>query len=73
MALIENCACGKDHEEMPRTLVYVEADGTEHYADMVCLEHKRHIPCRECLWRDSGATTTEEYVAWLGYRGCDVC
>lgn len=49
MALIEGCACGQDHEEMPRKVIFVEADGTEVWVDTVCLEHKRHIPCRECL------------------------
>lgn len=38
-----------------------DEDGTE----LVCVTHKRHEPCRKCLWEESGATTTEEYLTWL--------
>ena len=63
--LIKDCACGHDHETMPRDIVCVEEDGTEYWADMVCMKHKCHKPCRRCLRLRSGATTTEEYLDWL--------
>jgi len=42
MTEIVGCACGRDHEEMPYD---------DEYGELVCREHKRHIPCRECRRR----------------------
>ena len=36
---VEHCACGADHLEPPR-----DAAGRE----LVCREHKRHLPCKPC-------------------------
>lgn len=58
--LIGDCACGHDHETMPTD---IDEDGFEY--PLVCIEHKRHEPCRRCLHLESGATTTEEYLKWL--------
>jgi hypothetical protein len=63
MTLIRDCACGQDHETMPTETDWDGEKWVEY--PLVCVEHKRHAPCRECLWDQSGATTTEEYVAWL--------
>ncbi|GAB3863401.1 hypothetical protein GCM10028801_30940 [Nocardioides maradonensis] len=39
--LVEDCACGQDHLEM---LTDPEA------GDLLCVEHKRHRPCRPCMY-----------------------
>lgn len=45
--LIIDCACGRDHESMPRD-VEVDEDGNKWEVELVCVTHKRHIPCRRC-------------------------
>lgn len=62
--LIKDCACGQDHMTMPTDTDWDE-NGNPITYDLVCVEHKRHLPCRKCLWRESGASTTEEYLEWL--------
>lgn len=59
MALIEGCACGKDHEEMPMVDISTcccvwagedpDCDHAEVLVPAVCLVHKRHEPCRPCM------------------------
>lgn len=44
--LIKDCACGKDHMTMP-----TDIDEFGEY-DLVCIEHKRHEPCRPCMKRE---------------------
>lgn len=63
MTAIVGCACGNDHETMPTDTEWVDGQWVEY--PLVCTIHKRHLPCRKCLWAESGATTSEEYVAWL--------
>lgn len=57
--VIEDCACGQDHWEMPMIDVYrCDCDTLETpdpdcshetlYAEGVCRIHERHIPCRYC-------------------------
>lgn len=53
---ILNCGCGRDHETMPMD----EEDGVLY--PLVCREHKRHEPCRRCLYAD------EEFLAFLAER-----
>lgn len=44
---ILDCSCGQDHETMPMVDI---GDGYE--APGVCRIHKRHEPCRKCLYSD---------------------
>lgn len=43
---IQDCACGRDHWEMP-----MAATGLDYTieSDLVCRVHKRHFPCRKCV------------------------
>lgn len=58
--LIEDCACGRDHQTMPMIDVSSCACAWSHDPDPdcdhaayltpgVCLKHKRHEPCRPCM------------------------
>jgi len=41
---IADCACGQDHDKMPT--VYDPEFGVTF--ELICREHKRHVPCRRC-------------------------
>ena len=47
MTEIEGCACGKDHATMP-----TDFDPEIGTYELVCRLHKRHLPCRKCLYGD---------------------
>lgn len=47
--LIRDCACGQDHMTMPRDVMFY--GGPE--IDLVCIEHKRHEPCRSCMYGEA--------------------
>lgn len=51
------CACGLDHQEVPR-----DEDGNR----LVCTVHKRHVPCRPCAAKITRPMPT-------GYEVCPVC
>lgn len=46
---IIGCACGKDHDTMPKDVEF-DDNGKEWEYELVCRKHKRHEPCRRCLY-----------------------
>ena len=50
MADIVDCACGQDHEQMPVDFEYDPYTGDWVEYELVCRIHKRHIPCRRCIY-----------------------
>ena len=55
---IVDCACGRDHETMPMLLIDFTDSGEEILEEAVCREHKRHVPCRPCLYSTEDSTRT---------------
>lgn len=47
---IEGCACGQDHEFMPVDYEYDQWLDKWFEIELVCRIHKRHIPCRKCMY-----------------------
>lgn len=45
---VEGCACGRDHETMPTDFDPDFPEMGEY--ELVCRVHKRHIPCRPCMY-----------------------
>lgn len=45
---IVGCACGSDHDSMPRDTEYDDETGESFEYDLVCRRHRKHEPCRPC-------------------------
>lgn len=47
--VIIDCACGKDHMQVPTDTEYDDETGKEFTYELVCRVHRKHEPCRPCM------------------------